>query len=106
VGYALEGVAYVAGVFVIGGGVWLILLGGFPEWWRRMSWPVVNATRGVARIQGIAMVALGLSLIAIVFTNEVSRTTGGGLVLGAIAAYVLGLGLFVLSTWISRRPTA
>lgn len=105
-GYALEGIAYVSGVLVIGGGVYLIMLGGFPGWWQRFSWPVVQPRRGVARVQGLGLVALGLSLMALVFTNETSQNAGGALVLGAIVAYAGGLALFVLSTWMSRRPAA
>jgi hypothetical protein len=103
VGFVLEMLAYVAGVFIIGGGVWLIMLGGFPGWWKRVSWPVANPTRGVARLQGIGVVVLGISVIGLVFTNEVSARFGGALVLAALVAYVVALALFVLSTWMSRR---
>ena len=105
-GFVLAMIAYVAGVFIIGGGVWLIMLGGFPGWWMRVSWPVANPTRGVARLQGIGVVVLGLSVIGLVFTNEVSANFGGALVLAALVAYVAALALFVLSTWMSRRPAA
>ncbi|HKV88203.1 MAG TPA: hypothetical protein VJT78_09425 [Candidatus Dormibacteraeota bacterium] len=102
-GYALEGVAYVCGVLIVGGGVYLLMLGGFPGWWRRLAWPVVNLSRGVARVQGMALVALGLSLIGLVFTNEISGSASGALVLAALVIYLVGLGLFVFSTWLSRR---
>ena len=105
-GYVLEGVAYVAAVLLVGLGVYFIMQGAFPGWWRRRAWPVVEPTRGVARLQGIGIVVLGLGLIAIVFTTEVPKAAGGALVIAAIAGYVIALALFVLSVAMSRRPAA
>jgi hypothetical protein len=104
VGYLLEGVAYVSGVFMIGGGVYLVMRGGFPGWWAgRLVWPLRQVTPAVARLQGWAVIGLGVSLLAIVFTTVAPAVVGGILVMGAIAAYSAGLVLFVFSTWLSRR---
>ena len=43
--------------------------------------------------------------LAVGFSLVVPEVAGGILVLVAIAAYVLGLVLYVLSTWVSRRPS-
>lgn len=102
-GFAIGVVAYFAGVFILGGGVWLIMQGAFPAWWRRVSWPVLNPSRGVARLQGIGLVALGVSVIALVVTAEFSTSLGRVLIYGAVAAYLVGLALFAVSTWMSRR---
>src|SRR5579864_8828719 len=101
VGYVLEGVAYVSGVLMIGGGVYLVMRGAFPGWWGdRLVWPLVSVNPGVARLQGWAVIVLGASILAIVFTTVAPAVVGGGLVLGAIAAYVVGVGLFFVSTWL------
>lgn len=106
-GYALEGIAYVSGVLIIGAGLYLALKGSFPGWYEgRLSWPVVNATPGVTRLQGAAIAALGASVLALVFTTIVSTGTGGGLVLLGIVMYLVGAALFVFSTWRSRREAA
>jgi hypothetical protein len=105
VGFVVEGVASVSGVVAIGGGVYLVMRGAFPEWLSdRFLWPLVRVTRGVARLQGLGVVVLGASILAIVITTITPATVGGGLVLGAIAAYLVALGLFLFSTWLSRRP--
>lgn len=106
-GFVLEGVTYVSGVLMIGGGVYLVKRGVFPDWWGdRLVWPLVHVTPGVARVQGWSVIVLGASILAIVFTTIAPATVGGGLVLAAFAAYVVALGLFLFSTWLSRRETA
>jgi hypothetical protein len=105
VGYALEGIAYVSGALLIGAGLFLAMRGTFPTWWQgRLLWPLANVTPVVARLQGWAAIAVGASIIGIVFTTVAPATVGGILVLAAFAAYLAGVGLFAFSTWMSRRP--
>jgi hypothetical protein len=107
VGYVVEGVAFVSGALLIGGGLYLLIRGTFPTWWRqRLMWPVVRLTPAVARLQGLTAVGLGASIVMIVFTTIVPPTAGGVLVLVAFAAYLAALALFVFSAWLSRRPVA
>lgn len=104
-GYVVEGVAYVSGTVLIGAGLFLIMRGTFPAWWqRRFLWPLVRVTPAVAHLQGWAAVALGSSILAIVFTSVAPDGVGGILVAAAMAAYMVGLAFFVISTWLSRRP--
>lgn len=104
-GYAGEGVAYVAGVALIGAGLFLILRGNFPAWWRRrFAWPLVNFTPLVARLQGVVAIVLGASVILIVFTTVAPGMFAGLLVIVALAAYLAGALLYLYSTWLSRRP--
>ena len=106
VGYVVEGIAYVSGVFLIGAGGYLIMRGSFPEWWqRRLLWPLVRVTPRVSHLQGWAAVGLGISILAIVFTTVVPETVAGVLVVVALALYLAGLALFLISTWLSRRST-
>ena len=103
-GYVVEGVAYVSGTVLIGAGLYLIMRGTFPAWWqRRLLWPLVRVTPPVAHLQGWAAVGLGISILAIVFTSVAPDGISGILVLGAMAAYLVGLVLYVVSTWLSRR---
>jgi hypothetical protein len=105
VGYWLEALAYVAGTALIAVGVYLVMRGAFPAWWsRRLLWPLVNITRRVSHLQGWAAIALGLSIITIVFTTAAGAVVAGVLVLVALVFYVVALALFILSTWLSRRP--
>ena len=106
-GYVVEGVAYVSGTVLIGAGLYLIMRGTFPAWWqRRLLWPLVRVTPGVAHLQGWAAVGLGISILAIVFTSVAPDGIGGFLVLAAMAAYLVGLVLYGISTWLSRRPAS
>ena len=106
-GYAVEGIAYVSGACLIGAGLYLILRGSFPAWWqRRLLWPLVRVTPRVSRLQGWAAIGLGASILAIVFSSVVSESVAGILVLVALAAYLIGLLLFLFSTWLSRRPAS
>lgn len=106
-GYGLEALAYVAGTGFIAAGVYLVMRGNFPSWWsRRLMWPLVNVTRRVSHLQGWAAIALGLSIIAIVFTSAAPEVVGGVLVVVALFLYVLALALYLFSTWLSRRPAA
>jgi hypothetical protein len=103
----VEGVAYVSGTVLIGAGLYLIMRGTFPAWWqRRFLWPLVRFTPAVAHLQGWAAVGLGISILAIVFTSVAPDGISGILVLGAMAAYLVGLVLYVVSTWLSRRRAA
>jgi hypothetical protein len=72
------------------------------EW---MLWPVKQVTPQIARLQGLTVVGLGASIVAIGFSTWVSQFLGGLLVVLAIAAYLVGAGLYVYSTWLSRRGT-
>lgn len=105
VGYVVEGVAYIGGTALVAGGLYLFIRGALPGWWqRRFMWPLVRATRGVARFQGLAAIALGASLIALVFTTVAAESLAGVLAIAGLAAYVVAVGFYVLSTWLSRRP--
>jgi hypothetical protein len=107
VGYVVEGVAYVGGTFLIGAGLYLVMRGTFPAWWRRrMLWPLVNVTPRVAHLQGWAAVALGVSILSIVFTTVAPGLVAGMLVVVAFVAYLGGVALYLFSTWLSRRPAS
>ena len=106
-GYVVEAVAYISGVFLVGGGLYLVLRGTFPAWWQeRLLWPLVRITPTVSHLQGLAAIGLGISILAIVLSSAVPESTAGLLVLGALLAYVIGLLLFIFSTWLSRRPAS
>ena len=103
----IEGIAYFAGSLLVAAGLYLVLRGSFPGWWRqRLLWPLVRVTPRVSHLQGWAAVALGISIIALVFTTVVSELLGAALVVFALAAYIGGVVLYLFSTWLSRRPAA
>lgn len=107
VGYVVLGFTYVLGGALLGIGLYMVIQGVFPRWWK--EWilrPVIRTTPGVARLQGVSAVGLGLSLVAIGLSGLVSRFVGGLLVVLAIVAYVAGAGIFAFSTWLSRRRVA
>ena len=107
VGYVVEGVAYVGGTVLIGAGLYLVMRGSFPNWWgQRLLWPLVRVTPTVSHLQGWAAIGLGASILAIVFTTVAPDLVAGILVVLAMAAYVVGVALYVVSTWLSRRPAA
>jgi hypothetical protein len=106
VGYVVLGFTYAVGGPLLGIGLYIALRGSFPGWWLEwMLWPVKRVTPGVARLQGLTVVGLGASLVAIGLSGWVSETTGGLLVLLAMASYVVAVGLYVYSTWRSRRTS-
>ena len=106
-GHVIEGVAYVGGTFLIGAGLYLVLRGTFPAWWqRRMLWPLVRVTPRVSHLQGWTAVALGISILSIVFTTAAPETLAGLLVAIALVMYVGAVALYLFSTWLSRRPAA
>jgi hypothetical protein len=107
VGYVVEGVAFAGGTFLIGAGLYLVRRGTFPAWWRqRLLWPLVRVTPRVSHLQGWAAVALGVSILSIVFTTVASDLLAGILVLVALVTYLAGAALYVFSTWLSRRPAS
>jgi hypothetical protein len=103
----LDALAYAAvfvGVLLIGGGLYLMLGGDFPGWWeQRFIWPLVHLTPTVVRLQGIAAIAIGASILAIVLSRIVPDSLAGLVVLLALLAYVAGAATFVFSAVISRR---
>jgi len=104
VGYVVLGFTYAVGGPLLGIGLYLLIKGSFPGWWK--DWlirPVVRVTPGVVRLQGLTAVGLGASIVAIGLSMLVSDNTGGMLVVLAMAAYLIGAGVFVFSTWLSRR---
>ena len=106
-GYVVEGIAYVGGALLIGSGLYLVMRGTFPAWWRRrLLWPLVNVTPRVSHLQGWAAVALGVSVLSIVFTTVAPDAVAGVLVLFAFVFYLGGVALYLFSTWLSRRPVA
>lgn len=106
-GYVVEGAAYVSGAVLVGAGLYLIMRGTFPAWWqKRLLWPLVRVTPRVSHLQGWAAIGLGSSILAIVFSSVVPESASGILVLAAMAAYLIGLVLFLISTWLSRRPAS
>ena len=103
-GYVVLGISYAIGVPLLGIGLYIVLRGSFPGWWMEwMLWPVKRVTPGVARLQGATVVGLGASIVAIGSSSSVSQFVGGLLVVLAMAAYLVGAGLYVYSTWLSRR---
>ena len=101
------GISYVVGGPLLGIGLYLLIRGAFPGWWK--DWilrPVVVATPAVARLQGVTAIGLGASLVAIGWSTMVTEHMGGLLVVIAMAAYLIGAGLFIFSTWLSRRGLA
>lgn len=106
-GYVVKGIAYLSGALLIGAGLYLVMRGTFPAWWRRrMLWPLVHVTPRVSHLQGWAAVALGISILSIVFTTVVPDGIAGILVVFAFVAYLGGVVLYLFSTWLSRRPVA
>ncbi len=106
-GYVLLGISYVVGGPLLGIGLYLLIRGAFPGWWK--DWilrPVMMATPAVARLQGVTAIGLGASLVAIGWSTMVTEHMGGLLVVVAMAAYLIGAGIFVFSTWLSRRGLA
>jgi hypothetical protein len=98
------GFTYVVGGPLLGIGLYLLFRGSFPGWWKEwLIRPVVRVTPGVVRLQGLTAIGLGASLVAIGLSSLVSENTGGLLVVLAMAAYLVGAGVFVFSTWLSRR---
>ena len=101
------GIAYAVGGPLLGIGLYLVVQGSFPGWWKGwMLRPIVRVTPTVARLQGVTAIGLGASIVALGLTTFVSDVVGGALVFVALASYLIGAGLFVFSTWLSRRPTA
>ncbi len=106
-GWLVLAFTYVVAGLLLGIGIYIVVLGAFPGWWK--DWilrPVVRVTPGVARLQGATAIGLGVSIVTIGLTMFVSGFVGGLLVLVAIVAYVLGAALFAFSTWLSRRSAA
>jgi hypothetical protein len=104
VGWVVLGLSYVVGGPLLGIGLYLVIVGSFPGWWRDwMLRPVVQVTQTVARLQGVTAIALGASIVAIGLSTFMSDVAGGALILVAIVTYLIGAGLFVYSTWLSRR---
>ena len=92
-GYVVLGFTYAVGGPLIGIGLYLLLRGSFPGWWK--DWlirPVVRVTPGVVRLQGLTAIGLGASIVAIGLSMLVSENTGGMLVVIAMAAYLIGAG--------------
>jgi hypothetical protein len=106
VGWLVLGVSYAVGGPLLGIGLYIVVRGTFPGWWMEwMLWPVKRVTPGVARLQGATVVGLGASIVAIGLSMWVSQFVGGLLVVLAMAFYLVGAGLYVYSTWLSRRGT-
>jgi hypothetical protein len=101
------GISYAVGGPLLGIGLYLVVQGSIPGWWKDwMLRPVVRVTPAVARLLGLTAIGLGASLVALGLTTFVSESVGGALVFVALATYLVGAGLFVFSTWLSRRRMA
>jgi hypothetical protein len=101
------GISYAVGLPLLGIGLYLVVQGSVPGWWKDwMLRPLVRVTPAVVRLQGLTAIGLGASLVALGLTTFVPEFVGGALVFVALATYLIGAGLFVFSTWLSRRPMA
>jgi hypothetical protein len=99
------GISYAVGGPLLGIGLYLIITGGLPGWFKDwMLGPIARVTPRVVRLLGLTAIGLGASIVALGLTMFVSEFVGGALVLVALATYLIGAGLFVYSTWLSRRP--
>ncbi len=105
-GYVVLGFTYAVGGPLLGIGLYLLVRGSLPGWWKEwLLRPVLRVTPGVVRLQGLTAIGLGGSIVSIGLSRLVSENTGGLLVVVAMAAYLIGAGVFVFSTWLSRRGT-
>jgi hypothetical protein len=103
--YVVLGITYAVGGPLIGIGLYLLLQGSFPGWFKDwMLRPVVRVTPTVARLQGVTAVGLGASVVALGLSTWVTEFLGGLLVLVAVVTYLVGAALYVFSAWLSRRP--
>ena len=107
-GYLVLALAYLLGGALLGAGVYLVMGGSFPGWWKeRMLWPLVRATPTATHLQGWAVAGLGASVLAMAFSTIVPQLVGGLLVLLAIVAYLAAAAVVGYTTWLSsRRPAA
>ena len=106
-GWVVLGLSYAVGGPLLGIGLYLVVVGSFPGWWRDwMLRPIVHVTPTVARLQGVTAIGLAASLVAIGLSTFVPQFVGGALIAVAVAAYLIGAGVFVYSTWLSWRPIA
>ena len=104
VGYVVLGITYALGGPLLGIGLYLLIRGQFPAWWRDwMLWPGAKVNPAVARLTGLTAIGLGLSLVGIGLSTLVPEFVGGLLILVAIVCYLLGAGVFAYGTWRSRR---
>ncbi|GAC1512864.1 MAG: hypothetical protein NVS1B3_16890 [Candidatus Dormibacteraceae bacterium] len=105
-GWVVLGLSYAVGGPLLGIGLYLVIVGSFPGWWRDwMLRPVVHVTHKVARLQGLTAIALGASVVSIGLSTFTAGLAGGALILVAIVTYLIGAGLFVYSTLLSRRAS-
>jgi hypothetical protein len=101
------GIAYAVGGPLLGIGLYMVGTGNLPGWWKEwMLAPIARVTPRVVRLLGLTAIGLGASIVAVGLTTFVSEFVGGALVLVAVVAYLLGLGIFVYGAWLSRRPVA
>jgi hypothetical protein len=102
--YLVMAVAYLLGGILVAVGLFLVRRRSFPAWWKGwMLWPIVRVTPRVTHLQGWAAIGIGISILAIGFTPLVPDLVGGVFVLVAILGYLIGVALFLYSTWLSRR---
>jgi hypothetical protein len=107
VGWVVLGISYAVGGPLLGIGLYLVVQGSLPGWFRDwMLGPIARVTPGVVRLLGLTAIGLGVSIVALGLTMFVSEFVGGALVLVALSTYLLGAGLFVYNTWLSRRRPA
>jgi hypothetical protein len=104
VGYVVLALTYLLGGALLAGGVYLVRHKTFPKWWSGfLLRPLVNITPRVTHLQGWASVAFGVSVLAIGSGALLADVAGGILVIAGMLGYLVGVALFVYSTWLSRR---